>query len=159
MSTDSRLVTMARRILDENLYVTLGTADTDGNPWVTPVYYTPLDDHDLYWVSSPTARHSRNLEARPEISAVVFDSTARPGHAEAVYMSARAERVPDDEVAVHAPRYAARMPGLRVFDVDELTGDADLRLYRARVTEHSVLVRGSDPDYGQGVDSRLVVVL
>ena len=44
MSTDPRLVTMARRILDENLYATLGTADTDGNPWVTPVYYTPLDD-------------------------------------------------------------------------------------------------------------------
>jgi hypothetical protein len=34
---------IARSIIDSNLYMTLGTADEDGNPWVSPVYYRPRD--------------------------------------------------------------------------------------------------------------------
>jgi hypothetical protein len=34
-----------------------------------------------------------------------------------------------------------------------------VRLYRAKVSEHSVLVRGSDPEFGRGVDTRPVVTL
>jgi hypothetical protein len=33
------------------------------------------------------------------------------------------------------------------------------RLYRATVTEHSVLIRGGDPDHGRGADSRMTVFL
>jgi hypothetical protein len=32
-----------------------------------------------------------------------------------------------------------------------------VRLYRAKVSEHSVLVEGGDPEFGRGVDTRLVV--
>ena len=40
----------------------------------------------LFWVSSPQARHSRNLAARPQVSIVVFDSQVPVGSAAAVYM-------------------------------------------------------------------------
>jgi hypothetical protein len=29
----------ARAIIDSNFYMTLGTADEEGRPWVSPVYY------------------------------------------------------------------------------------------------------------------------
>ena len=33
------LGTIARTIIDSNFYMTLGTADERGRPWVSPVYY------------------------------------------------------------------------------------------------------------------------
>lgn len=55
--------------------------------------------------------------------------------------------------------YVSRFAELRAFAPDELRGPAPLRLYRATIAEHSVLVRGSDPVFGQGVDTRIVVML
>ncbi len=159
MDPDPRLVAMARRIIDDNRYVTLGTADGNGNPWVTPVFFTPVDHREIYWVSSPDSTHSRNLAVRPQVRLVVFDSTVPVGQAEAVYMAARAGLVPDEEIRDCAAAFSARLPGLREFGVDDLTGGASLRLYRALVTEHSVLIRGGDPTYGRELDSREVVTL
>src|SRR5687768_2053911 len=65
---------MARAIIDSNLYLTLGTADENGRPWVSPVYYAPEGYAEFYWVSSPEATHSRNIAARPEVAIVVFES-------------------------------------------------------------------------------------
>ena len=44
---------VARAIIDSNLYMTLGTADENGRPWMSPVYYTPERNAEFYWVSSP----------------------------------------------------------------------------------------------------------
>jgi len=52
----------ARAIIDANLYVTLGTADADGIPWVSPVYFATSDYDEFYWVSAQDATHSRNIE-------------------------------------------------------------------------------------------------
>ena len=49
---------------------------------------TPARCSDFYWVSSPRARHSRNLEQCPAVEIVIFDSTAPVGQGEAVYIAA-----------------------------------------------------------------------
>ena len=72
--TETDLDAHARALVDANLYVALGTADADGSPWVTPVYFATADYADYYWVSAEDAAHSRNIEARPEVSMVIFDS-------------------------------------------------------------------------------------
>jgi nitroimidazol reductase NimA-like FMN-containing flavoprotein (pyridoxamine 5'-phosphate oxidase superfamily) len=74
----------ARAVIEANRYMTLGTADEDGVPWVSPVWFATADRRDFFWVSSPEARHSRNLAARPELSIVIFDSQVQPGSAQAV---------------------------------------------------------------------------
>ena len=94
----SDLDAMARRVIDGNLYMTLATLDPDGAPWLSPVYFTPARYTDFYWVSSPEAHHSRNLLERPEVQIVIFDSSVAVGHAEAVYMAARARAIPDEEL-------------------------------------------------------------
>jgi nitroimidazol reductase NimA-like FMN-containing flavoprotein (pyridoxamine 5'-phosphate oxidase superfamily) len=158
MTAHPDLESLARNVIDANRYMTLGTADQDGRPWVTPVYYTPDGYGNFYWVSSPEARHSRNLAQRPDVSIVVFDSQAPIGSAEAVYMTARAEEVASDEVAHRcAAAFRPRFPGARGFTPEELQPPAQLRLYQATVTEHSVLIRGSDPVHGRGIDSRMPV--
>ena len=66
MDSQQDLGAMARSIIDSNFYMTLGTADGDGQPWVSPVYYAPEGYAGFYWVSSPEATHSRNIAAHPE---------------------------------------------------------------------------------------------
>jgi nitroimidazol reductase NimA-like FMN-containing flavoprotein (pyridoxamine 5'-phosphate oxidase superfamily) len=128
-----------RGILDANSYMTLATADADGNPWASPVFYAADGPHTLYWMSSPDTTHSRNLAARPELAIVVFDSTVPPGTGGGLYMSGTAGVVPDDELdeALRAfPGDPAR--GGRPVTADELRAPSPYRLYRATVTRHDL---------------------
>ena len=56
------------RLLAQHRYLVLGTADDDGRPWVTPVFYVADGEHRLLWVSAPDSRHSRNIAACPEVA-------------------------------------------------------------------------------------------
>jgi nitroimidazol reductase NimA-like FMN-containing flavoprotein (pyridoxamine 5'-phosphate oxidase superfamily) len=154
---DQVLEERAAAVIEANKYMTLGTIGGDGRPWVSPVYFTPDGHDDFYWASSPEAAHSLNIARDPNVSIVIFDSSVAIGHASAVYVNAQAELVPDDELESRATHYAARYPELRAYGVDELREPADLRLYRARAVAHWLLIRGRDPEYGTGIDSRLPV--
>ena len=90
---------MARRVIDQNLYMVLGTMDPDGQPRLSPVYFTAARYEDFYWVSLPESHHSGNVAERPEVRIVVFDSSSPPGASEAVYVSATARMVPEHELA------------------------------------------------------------
>ncbi|MFC0622640.1 pyridoxamine 5'-phosphate oxidase family protein [Kribbella deserti] len=155
----SDLEAIARELITGSKYMVLGTADADGTPWVTPVFYTPDGYSDFYWVSSPDARHSRNIEARPSASIAIFDSHVPIGKAEAVYMAAQAAQVPDDELEAAAATFNSRLPADKQIGAGELQGPTPFRLYRATVTEHSVLIRGGDPRNDRGADDRLIVTL
>jgi uncharacterized protein YhbP (UPF0306 family) len=132
---------MARAIIDSNLYMTLGTADEEGRPWVSPVYYAPEGYARFYWVSSPEATHSRNIAARPEVAIVVFDSRAPIGSGQGVYMSAVAEELTgadlDRGIAIFSRRSQAY--GASEWTRDDVLPPARHRLYRATAAEHSVL--------------------
>lgn len=135
---------LAREIIDESLYMVLGTADADGRPWVSPVYCVPDGYVEFYWISSPEVEHSRNIAQRPQVSIVVFDSRQKPGTGRAVYMSAVAEQVAPDEVerglAVYNGRFAEPAEhGVSTFGMDRVSGAAAYRLYRATVSGHSML--------------------
>ena len=157
------LTRRARAVLDANRFVVLGTIDDDGRPRVSPVYFNHADYRDFYWVSSPASHHSQNIAARPQISFVVFDSSVTPAQQAqaAVYVDADAVEVPEAELAAECARAFAHLrgDGARAFTPEELSGDEDLRLYRARATRHELHVRGSDPDYGTGIDKRVTVVI
>jgi hypothetical protein len=84
-----RLADAAREIIDSNLYMTLATADAEGCPWASPVWFAHECYRDFLWVFRPEARHSRNVAARPELALVVFDSTVAPGDAADVYGEGR----------------------------------------------------------------------
>ncbi|GIG68210.1 pyridoxamine 5'-phosphate oxidase family protein [Phytomonospora endophytica] len=149
----------ARALIAENKYMVLGTADASGTPWTTPVFFSPDGHRDFYWVSGPTTRHSRNIAGRPEVSITVFDSRCEIGTAEAVYMSATAAEVPADEHERALRIFNAKLDVARHFTVAMVREPDVFRLYRARVTEHSVLIGGSHPLNGKGHDSRVVVDL
>ena len=153
MSRDE-LSDQARSVIDSNRYMALGTVDDDGHPWVSPVWFASEDYRNFHWVSSPDSKHSRNLATHAEVAIAIFDSSVPVGAAQAVYMKGVAEELTGDELEA----------GLEVFDrvsredigrewgPDDVQGHSLVRLYRATVSEHWVLIRGRDPERGSGVD-------
>jgi hypothetical protein len=152
--TNPELDAMARRVIDVNQYMTLGTLDDDGRPRLSPVYYTAARYADFYWVSSPQARHSRNLGGRADVEIVIFDSAAEVGRGEAVYLSATARALGDHELEAACAEAFRTAAGAHRFGPGELRGEAPLRLYVAHVRSCEVHVPGRDPVHGRGVDSR-----
>ena len=89
---EQELAGFAKKIIDSNRYMAIGTADESGQPWVTPVWFAHEGYREFVWVSKPGAQHSRNIAARPQVAIVIFDSQVAPGSAQAVYMTARRRR-------------------------------------------------------------------
>ncbi|HET8821197.1 MAG TPA: pyridoxamine 5'-phosphate oxidase family protein [Thermoleophilaceae bacterium] len=131
----------ARRIIDSNQYLTLATADADGRPWASPVWFAHQDHKRFIWVSKPDARHSRNLAERPEIALVVFDSTLAIGTGDALYAEAAAEQLDGPDVAGAIEVFSRRSLecGGRAWTADEVGRDALHRLYRATASALFIL--------------------
>ena len=140
-SDEQDLATLAREIIETNLYMTLGTADASGRPWASPVYFAFDPYREFFWVSEPGSTHSRNLAQRPELGIVIFDSTVPIGTGRGVYMSALGEELtgPDRDhgIAIYSARSLAS--GGEEWTLADVEGPEPLRLYRAVASEHSVL--------------------
>jgi uncharacterized protein YhbP (UPF0306 family) len=140
------LTAMAREVIDANRYMTLATADGDGRPWASPVWYAHDGYREFLWVSRPETRHSRNLASRSTLAIVIFDSTVPVGGARAVYLEAVAEELDGAErergIAVFSRRSEAH--GAGTWGVADVTAPAPFRLYRARAAEQFVLQGGRD---------------
>ena len=137
---------IARELIDSNSYMTLGTADGSGTPWVSPVWFAAVDYREFFWVSDPARRHSRNLAERPQLALVIFDSQAPIYTGQAVYMSAVADRPTGDDFERGLAAFSDRSSkqGAGPMTVADVEGDASLRLYRATASEHFVLGEGDD---------------
>jgi pyridoxine/pyridoxamine 5'-phosphate oxidase len=141
MGFETDLADAAREIIDSNQYMTLATADADGRPWASPVWFAHEDYTRFLWVSKPDALHSRNLSARTEAGIVIFDSTVPMGGARAVYLEATAERLDEAEAARDIAVFSRRSRefGGPEWSLEEIRPPAPLRLYRASAWAHYVL--------------------
>ena len=137
---------VAKRIVDDNVYMTLATADADGRPWASPVWFAHDDYTRFVWVSKPEARHSRNLETRPQVGIVIFDSTVGQGEAEAVYIEGEARRLgsAEEERAIAIFNRRSEALGWPSWTVEDVRPPAALRLYGASASALSVLGPGDE---------------
>ncbi|MFD6134074.1 pyridoxamine 5'-phosphate oxidase family protein [Isoptericola sp. NPDC060257] len=132
---------LARRVLDDGRYLVLASADGDGNPWPTPVWFA-REGRELVWVSRLGTRHSTNVAGRSAVGIVVFETPVPvDGRPRAVYAEAMASEVPEAErdrcLAIFDRR--SRAEGLGPWTVDRVVAPAELRLYRAVVSRFFVL--------------------
>jgi nitroimidazol reductase NimA-like FMN-containing flavoprotein (pyridoxamine 5'-phosphate oxidase superfamily) len=152
------LAELARTTLARNRFMVLGTVDPSGRPRVSPVWFSLVDQRVAYWLSSPDAHHSRNIQERPDVSMVVFNSSADPHTGQAVYLEATAGRVPEDELK-EACAEAFNDVDEELSYTSETLRDEPFVLYRARVTDSEIHVRGRDFGDGTGSDQRVPVQL
>ena len=132
---------LAHELVAANVYLTLATADAAGVPWASPVWFAARGLDEFVWASKPGARHSLNITANPRVSLVIFDSTKAEGEGSALYVSATAALVDEDDFADALAVYNARSVtrGLRLWDASRLQDGARHRLYRAAALEAFVL--------------------
>jgi hypothetical protein len=146
------LGSLAKAIIDSNMYMVLGTADESGGPWATPVYFGHFEYREFYWISSPEVKHSRNIAVRPQISIVIFDSQAPVGKGQAVYISAIAEALTDVNLDRGLDIYNGRFlnpgeHGVKLIQSEDVRAPGLYRLYRAAALEHWVLDPAGRPDH------------
>ena len=138
-----------RDIIEASRYLVLATADTAGRPWSSPVYFAHIGFTEFFWVSSPDVTHSRNIEVRPEVGIVVFDSQVAIGAGQGVYMSAVAKLLEDDETARGIEAFSRRSVahGGPDWTSEDVRPGAGLRLYQATADSHWILAKDGRPDH------------
>jgi nitroimidazol reductase NimA-like FMN-containing flavoprotein (pyridoxamine 5'-phosphate oxidase superfamily) len=131
MVEGEELGAIARRVIDSNQFITIGTADEESVPWVSPAWYAPAEYREFFWVSDPEARHSRNIAARPQVAIVIFDSHEAGGW-KAVYVSATAGEVTgaDVERGIELFNRKSVDRGLREWTAEDVRAPAKHRLSR-----------------------------
>jgi nitroimidazol reductase NimA-like FMN-containing flavoprotein (pyridoxamine 5'-phosphate oxidase superfamily) len=128
-------VTTPHEIIDGGSYMVLATADEQGIPWASPVWYAPDGYQRFLWVSRLETRHSRNLAVRPQLSIVIFDSGAPIGTGQGVYMDAVAEQLSDAGHAIDVFSRRSLAQGGHEWTVADVSPPAELRVYCATATE------------------------
>jgi pyridoxamine 5'-phosphate oxidase-like protein len=138
-----------RDIIEASRYLVLATADAAGRPWSSPVYFAHIGFSEFFWVSSPDVTHSRNIEVRPEVGIVVFDSQAAIGTGQGVYMSAAARLLDDDETGRGIEAFSRRSiaHGGQDWTSQDVRPGAGLRLYQATADSHWILAKDGSPDH------------
>ena len=137
---------VAKRIIDANVYMTLATADAEGRPWPSPVWFAHEGYAEFVWVSKPGARHSRNLAARRQVGIVIFDSTVGQGEADAAYVEAEAQQLEgaDEERGIDIFNRRSESLGWPSWSVADVREPARLRLYGATASSLFVLGPGDE---------------
>ena len=72
MHSEKNPTEIARKILNENIHLTLATFDS--KPWATPVYYCSDDKFNIYFTSKPDSLHGQHIAKNPEVSFAIYDS-------------------------------------------------------------------------------------
>lgn len=152
---------IAKRIIEENRYMTLSTASLGGKPWISPVFFSYDEQFNLYWVSNKEALHSKLIRTNPQVAIVIFNSQALDREIDAVYIEATVhelESSEDIDVAVKVLDRRIQKDIFRVKSIQAVTNDAVWRIYRAIPNAVSKLTEGEYIN-GQYVDKRVDLAL
>lgn len=116
----------ARKIIEENVYITIATATLDGDPWISPLWAVHDKTYNFYWGSPVNTRHSRLIKENERASVVIFDSKAPEGTGEGVYFQGIASEISDEKElgGVIKLMFKENRP------TTDFTGTAPRRLYK-----------------------------
>jgi uncharacterized protein YhbP (UPF0306 family) len=140
----------AREIVDANQSMVLGTAADTGQPWASPVWFAHDDYNEFVWVSSPAARHSRNIAERPQVGIVIFNSQVPIGAGQGVYLACEASVVSEadlDRLLDVFNRRSLAVGGKVLARSAVEAPSGEFRLYRAVASEVSMLAKDGEADH------------
>lgn len=149
MSTPNNEI--ARKIIKDNIYMTIATADKSGEPWISPVVFGYDEDYNLYWMSDKNSKHSKLISQNNKVAIVIFDSKAPEGTGDGVYTVGRAAELLERELSkatkIHADRF-----GKEPTPIGKFLGESPMRYYKFTPDifwklQDPVLVKGQYVDY------------
>lgn len=149
-------------LLENSKTMVIATADENGKPWISPVFFSYDDSHSLYWVSDKGARHSENVRNRPEIGVVIYGKVPPEEYPDAVYFDAVALELESEEDIRHGITALAKREQAEKFvikSIADVTGPSCWRIYRATAKEITKREDATDPTTGQAITIRIPVRL
>ena len=72
-------IAQVQEALNRAEIMALATLDDDGGSWTSPVLFQYDADLLLYFASLPDARHVRNIQRDPRVSAAIYSYPGPPG--------------------------------------------------------------------------------
>ena len=127
---ESELVKTAKKIIEENIYFTLGTSSKNNRPWVTPLFYSFDENLNLYWLSPKSSLHSKNIKGNSETSVVLFDSRAPKWTGLGVYMSGNTFEIEDKDEVEKGLRLENERLEEPIPSYEGFIGDNEYRVYK-----------------------------
>lgn len=151
----------AKKIISENIYMTIATATKDGSPWISPVFFAYDKNYNLFWVSNKDSLHSNLIKDNPKVAIVIFNSQAPEGEGDGVYFESIVSILEDEieiKQAMELLNKRVTKDEFRIKKIGEVTSDGIWRIYRAAPTKISKLTKGEFIN-GQYVDRRIDIRL
>ena len=146
---DEKRINLAKKIINNNIYLTLGTADNK-IPWTAPLFYAVNNKYEFYFISKKDSLHIKHISNNPNVSFSIFDSHQKEGTGNGVQGSGISIRISDHEIEEALKWYKSDFIEMKK---ESFTGSAPLRFYKI-IPDHFYIL---DPD--EETDVRIEVVL
>lgn len=105
-------------------------ATVSGNqPWCATVAYAYDDSWNLYWISLPESRHSRELEANAKVAGAIANADLYVDGPRGLQFQGAAQLLSGDEEAVAVEVYSKRMNREGLLE-DMRSGNNPHKIYR-----------------------------
>lgn len=112
----------------------------NNHPWVCNVHYYSDDDFNIYWISTPERRHSKEIEQNPNVSITVKVHEDTPDEKYVIGISAEgaAEMMDDEDAEEIAKKYISKLDKIPTLFEDIKSGRNPHKFYRLK-TQNIVL--------------------
>ena len=138
-----RIERAAFGLLDASPLCAISTVSPRTTAHIHTAYFVWNREFEIFWLSDPAARHSRNVRVRPSTAITVFDSHQVWGQPDrGIQLFGSTRQLPATEIAHAESLYAARFPGYATPDLRAY------RFYRFRTARLRVF---DEPVFGTGV--------
>lgn len=125
-----------RRYIDKTVHLSLGTATTDGKPWVCEVHFAYDDNLNLYFVSKKATRHCAEIATNPFVAGNIVKQHPLEESPHGVYFEGKAEVI--EPTGAQLELYCARL-GRDKDELAEQLKETDVRgMYRITVRNWAI---------------------
>ena len=136
-----------KRMIEENLYLTISVCDLSGHPWIANLFYVFDRNYNFYWYSPKTSKHSKLIQENSNVAISIFNSQATGDEIDAVYVKAKAYMLDDRKKMLRVlllygkkmlkAKFVNSKDDLKnlINNAKDFTKESPLRLYKATPEE------------------------
>lgn len=95
--TQDQLNQLAKDIIKNNIYLTLGTT-LGSAPWIAPLFYAVSDNLTFYFISQMDSLHTKHILENPTVAFAIFDSHQKEGTGNGVQGSGKSYLLNENEL-------------------------------------------------------------
>src|SRR3989344_2933218 len=155
--TFQKLISKAKKVINDILYITIATCDKNNQPWNSPVYSAFDKNYNFYWVSWKENQHSKNIKENDKVFVVIYDSTVPEGTGFGVYMRGKARQLESKDAIeiVKSLKLLYSRKNKKPRKIEEFLGLLPRRVYK--FVPEQIWVNSEDDVKSNFVDSRIEI--